>query len=48
VPCIAQVMVTVKERGLKPAMATAAVAMLFAIAAGAALNVVVRATGVPL
>ena len=45
VPCIAQFLMMLKERGTRMAVATLAVATVFAFAVGGALNVVLRGVG---
>jgi len=48
VPCIAQFFVTIKERGLGPALAILFFVMPFAVAVGAALNFGLHAAGITL
>ncbi len=45
VPCIANVFVMIKERGLRTAMAIASIVVLIALVTGSALNWTLRATG---
>ncbi|OHB74464.1 MAG: hypothetical protein A2Z34_08325 [Planctomycetes bacterium RBG_16_59_8] len=48
IPCVAQFMVMVKERGMKTALLTTAFVTLFAIAVGAGLNLFFKVTGIVL
>lgn len=47
-PCIAQLLITIKERGLKVGAAIAAIVLLFAFAAGVALNSILNYSGINL
>jgi ferrous iron transport protein B len=47
-PCIAQFFVTIKERGMKPALGIAAFTLTFSMGVAAALNFVLRHWGIAL